>query len=248
MKLYLKNNQIWPVLRGAIGAMMPIVVSIVAVQNAAAETGEISDYVCRQGDLERKISTVVPGQVGLMCDVRMQIGSSVRVPYRANNSLGYCVQKADMLAADLTEKGYVCSKSSRVVTALRRTPPPQVAEAAPATQNAQIEAPTPSASQSASLTQPAPLGENAISNAARAPVAPSSSAQPSVAQPSVPQQNAPTQNTQLAGQAIAPTHKRRKNRRLKTVRPSLRPWCKAAPAICVPMAPCAGHQNSPRLI
>ncbi|MEX0645376.1 MAG: nuclear transport factor 2 family protein [Parvularculaceae bacterium] len=75
-----------------------------AVGAASAETQR-----CARGTDVRTIEAVTPGVVGAACDLRYARGGAVTVPYRADNSAGYCAEQAANLVASLVGAGFACT-------------------------------------------------------------------------------------------------------------------------------------------
>lgn len=88
-----------------------LTVSVLAATAARAEPFEIA---CARGEDARKIEVLEPGTVGRACDVRYtrDAGSSVSVPYHADNDAGFCADKARELAGILSGSGFSCTPSN----------------------------------------------------------------------------------------------------------------------------------------
>ena len=82
------------------------------------------DQVCSKGDDVRTLSVLTPGIVGKACDLRYTYdnGGTVKTPYHANNSAGFCSEKANTLVADLTASGFACTASVGTQTIVDATP------------------------------------------------------------------------------------------------------------------------------
>ncbi len=88
----------------------------VCVLMAGAARAEPFELACVRGEDTRKIEVLEPGSVGRACDVRYtrDSGSTISVPYHANNDLAFCSQKARELAVSLASSGYDCTTDNGV--------------------------------------------------------------------------------------------------------------------------------------
>ena len=91
---------------------MVSVIAIVAVAGGAANASEFKT-VCTRGNDSRIVEVVTPGEVGAVCDVRYFRGSnrSPAVPFHADNSKNFCLQKANELINTLATAGYDCAST-----------------------------------------------------------------------------------------------------------------------------------------
>lgn len=102
---------------------------------AAAQSFNVS---CVKGADERTIEILSPGIVGAACDVRYARFGGTKTPYHANNTSGFCREKADEIVATLITSGFACGQVGGPLTA---------------------EARSSSAPETASLAQPEPIDE-----------------------------------------------------------------------------------------
>ncbi len=140
--------------------------AIVAVTGAAANASEFKTVCARGGD-ERLIEVMSPGEVGKSCDVRYSRGAeaAASVPYHANNSTAFCVEKAGELVQTLADAGYACASVDEAGPAVE--PPPLRAEAPEADKSDYViearrepeTAPAPLASAENDIAAPAPAVE-----------------------------------------------------------------------------------------
>lgn len=84
--------------------------ALLATGSAQAATDKTS---CARGGDARVIEVITPGNVGQSCDVRYTRGggSNVSVPYHANNSDSFCVEKATAIVSRLRGAGFTCTSS-----------------------------------------------------------------------------------------------------------------------------------------
>lgn len=106
---------------------------------AAAQPFNVS---CVKGADERTIEILAPGDVGAACDVRYARFGGSKTPYHANNSTGFCREKADEIVATLITSGFACGQIGGPLTAEARSSSstPQAANLAPPEP---VEEPTP---------------------------------------------------------------------------------------------------------
>lgn len=122
-------------------------ISFVAMSTlmGASAFAQSADYktTCARGGDARVIEVVAPGAVGESCDVRYARGQdNVSVPYHADNSTAFCLEKARALTQRLASAGFSCSAApalradassgSDYVVEARRAAPQPAATAAPA--------------------------------------------------------------------------------------------------------------------
>lgn len=105
-------------------SLLPIAVMAPGV--VLAQAGATNVVTCSGGGIERTIE-VAAGSTGGGCEVRYDNGdgSGARVLWSAANSMSYCQEKAEGLAAKLANSGFACGDS-----------PDRVAMAAPVAQTA----------------------------------------------------------------------------------------------------------------
>ncbi len=111
-------------------------ITIAAVMSGAASAADFKT-ACTRGNDERIIEVVAPGEVGAACDVRYFRGSSraATVPFHADNSENFCLQKANELINTLATSGYSCAAADSVdVAQAPPAPQPDTAELAAETQ------------------------------------------------------------------------------------------------------------------
>ncbi|WP_411819768.1 nuclear transport factor 2 family protein [Hyphococcus formosus] len=91
-------------------------IGIAAAGAALAETDKTS---CVRGSDARVIEVLTPGNVGQSCDVRYTRGggSNVSVPYHANNSDSFCIEKANAIVTRLKSAGFTCTVSKPALRA-----------------------------------------------------------------------------------------------------------------------------------
>ena len=103
------------------GSMMAFVtISVVMPFGANAADRNMA---CVKGEEARFIQIVSPGEVGRICDVRYtrDRGRNVSIPYHADNSDGFCEQKAADLIATLQQAGYRCASTTPDIIAQAKT-------------------------------------------------------------------------------------------------------------------------------
>ena len=118
------------------------IAATLAVISGGAMAADYNMACAKPGD-DRVIEIIAPGQVGQACDVRYtrDAGANVSIPYHADNSQAFCLQKAAELVENLNQAGYACVP---VIA-------PVVAEASPA------QAPAPTVE---TLTQAQPVASD----------------------------------------------------------------------------------------
>lgn len=98
-----------------------VLMSAAAVQAAGVKT------TCARGADARIIEVIAPGEVGQTCDVRYtrDNGANISVPYHANSSETFCVEKSQELTQRLASAGFVCTAAR---PALRAEAPQNAAD------------------------------------------------------------------------------------------------------------------------
>ncbi len=83
---------------------------------------------CVMGAETRTIEVMTPGIVGAACDLRLTYGEGgeARTPYHANNSEGFCAEKAREMISALTREGFACAPSTLDASAAQRPRPVDV--------------------------------------------------------------------------------------------------------------------------
>jgi len=113
---------------------MKYLASLFAVMIAAggAQAAEFKT-ACTRGGEERLIEIIAPGAVGRTCDVRYtrDAGSNVKVPYHADNTAGFCTQKANDLVRELKDAGFSCASVDAPAVAQTAATADQLAAAEP---------------------------------------------------------------------------------------------------------------------
>ena len=108
---------------------MKRLVSLIAITAVSSGVATASDFktACTRGSDERVIEVVSPGEEGAACDVRYFRGSNrfPTVPFHADNSENFCLQKANELVNTLATSGFDCAlaQSEIVAEAQPLTPP-----------------------------------------------------------------------------------------------------------------------------
>lgn len=119
-----------------------LVMSTAAMHTANAQTFDVQ---CVKGNDERTIKVVSPGQVGQACDVQYRRpDTGLSTPYHADNSTGFCGEKANEIVTTLITSGYTCGQSGGTLTAEARAP-----EVEPESEVAPVIAVTPASEVSA---------------------------------------------------------------------------------------------------
>lgn len=102
-----------------------------------------SQNCTRAGDV-RTVEVVTPGVIGAACDLKYirENGNNISVPYHADYSASFCVERATALVSSLVAAGYTCTETTAVaplreVNAAPQTPPVEVAAAQPAPEPAE---------------------------------------------------------------------------------------------------------------
>ena len=115
--------------------MTKFLMSMTAALIASAGVAHAEAQVCTKGGDTRTLEVLTPGVVGKACDLRYTYnnGATVKTPYHANNSQGFCAQKAQTLLADLQRDGFSCGAGDVVASA------PTVIEAEPPAAPASVE-------------------------------------------------------------------------------------------------------------
>ncbi|MBT8472873.1 MAG: nuclear transport factor 2 family protein [Marinicaulis sp.] len=75
------------------------------------------NVVCEKATDSRIIEVLTPGTVGRACDVKYTRdgGANVKTPYHANGSKQFCFDRAQEMALNLTNSGFVCSDNAETV-------------------------------------------------------------------------------------------------------------------------------------
>ena len=104
---------------------------------------QAQSQTCTKGGDVRMLDVIKPGAVGNACDLRYTYnnGQTVKTPFHANNSAGFCAEKAAGLVRDLESQGFACAASGDVVAAAPA--PATVAEAPAAPEQSVAEQPAP---------------------------------------------------------------------------------------------------------
>lgn len=79
----------------------------------AMNTASADQYTCHQGSITRVIAVEHEPNQPLPCSVRYEKpdeGNAVSFPWHANNTAGFCEEKADYLAEKLSLSGWACEK------------------------------------------------------------------------------------------------------------------------------------------
>ena len=144
---------------------------------ASVGTAHAEAQLCEKGGDVRTLEVLKPGVVGKACDLRYTYnnGATVKTPYHANNSVGFCGQKAETLLAELRQSGFTCNEVATTVTASVAEPAPsatpsadaavaQALETVPETAAASVAQAAPS-----EITSPAPATIEEAATPASAP-------------------------------------------------------------------------------
>ncbi|MEX6632070.1 YybH family protein [Hyphococcus lacteus] len=93
-------------------AISGIAISCVLMTAGPAQAATDKTSCARGGDA-RVIEVITPGNVGQSCDVRYTRGggANVSVPYHANNSDSFCIEKATAIVNRLRGAGFTCTTS-----------------------------------------------------------------------------------------------------------------------------------------
>lgn len=110
---------------------------------AAAPAYAGSQNCTRAGDV-RTIEVVTPGVIGSACDLKYirENGNNISVPYHADYSASFCLERAAALVASLVASGYACAETTAAV-------PLREVQAAPETSSAELLGAAPVAEASA---------------------------------------------------------------------------------------------------
>jgi len=102
---------------------------------ASVGSAQAQTQVCSKGGDTRKLEVLTPGVVGKACDLRYTYnnGATIKTPYHANNSVGFCAQKAQTLLTELQQDGFSCGAGAVTVTASAVAEPIAVESELPAT-------------------------------------------------------------------------------------------------------------------
>ena len=79
----------------------------------AMNTASADQHTCQQGSITRVIAVEHEPNQPLPCSVRYEKpdeGDTVSFPWHANNTAGFCEEKADYLAEKLSLSGWACEK------------------------------------------------------------------------------------------------------------------------------------------
>ena len=131
---------------------------------------------CTRGSDVRSIEVLQPGEVGAACDLKYvrDNGANVSVPYHANNSVGFCAERARDLVQSLVDAGYACGAEQQVAAvetldadpievSVEDTATPELVEVAVAAE------PTPAPAVAEPVTQALASAEPALAELETAP-------------------------------------------------------------------------------
>jgi len=138
-------------------AAVAVIATVVAAP--AFAQGERFKTACAKPGDERVIEIISPGDVGQVCDVRYTYKSSntVKVPYHANSSSGFCATKAQEVVARLATAGFACANiADDLVVASAPAVKTPVVETTPAAEAAAPQTQTLAQAQAQAQTEPAP--------------------------------------------------------------------------------------------
>ncbi|WP_417345109.1 hypothetical protein [Ferrimonas sp.] len=88
-----------------------VLVTALASEPALAGVEQGDEYICRNGEMERRIQVIYPQGAPLPCEVHYVKGSDSKVLWRAQNEAGYCEAKAQEFAAKQKTLYFPCEKN-----------------------------------------------------------------------------------------------------------------------------------------